>query len=153
MADPITTTQASLQARALTVPAGRVNRALWSATVRMRGRWGAAAAMADPHTLVLLLRYLCLTIVLSAVDAALTLWQVAVHPGFTDLNPVTQAFISAGMPWGIVLMKLASLTFAAVVFLRFYTRPAVLLAARIALLINLWVACHWILYLAGYVLG
>ena len=132
-------------------PTGWTDRAIMHVVRRLRSTFGATADPANPRALVGLVRILILVVLLNMVDAALTIWQASVRPDFADLNPLVQALIAAGHPGGIALLKVAVLTFAAVVLLLHYTRPSAQWAGRIALAITLWVCLHWVVYLADYI--
>ncbi len=129
--------------------AGWVDRHVLSLLAQVRQALGMPAGPADPPALIALIRLWAVVVVLNLADAALTIWQATVCPGFADLNPIIQAFIAAGQPGAIVLLKVAVLAFAGAVFLSWYTRPSAQWAARIVFGITLWVAVHWIVYLTG----
>ena len=137
------------QAAACVSVGGRLDRTIWSVVLTMRHAMHLRAEPADPSALLRVMRCLLVVAVVSLVDGVLTIWQAAVLPGFADWNPVVQAFISAGWPGGIAVLKIATLGFAAAVFLRYYTRPSTQWAGRIAVVAYLWVSVHWVLYFSG----
>ena len=127
-----------------------MDRAILSVVRPFRAVMGWAEEPTDPRALAVLVRCLIAVVLLNGIDAGLTIWQVGRQPAFVDLNPVVQAFITAGHPGGIALLKLLTLSFATVVLLTYYTRPSAQLAGKVALAITLWVYVHWAIYLTGY---